>query len=157
MLGSEVISRGHVSWVRGRVGCYFLFRNPADVASFREAGSWQFVIRRKKLSIVWTKQNTSVGQMQPTSSLNWPLLDCSLTHWNVSSTKAESLSFWFALSQAQYLGQKKPSINELKPVNLTGSSVPSVNSSHSHFPLWFYVPNNRFLIGNAMHMGPGEY
>lgn len=38
ILGTEVISRRHVSWRRG--GCYFLFGNPTEVACFREARSW---------------------------------------------------------------------------------------------------------------------
>ena len=65
-MGTEVISRGPLSWVRGRCGCDLIFWNPVEVAHFREARSWQFIIKRKMLSIVGTKQNAN-GRMQPSS------------------------------------------------------------------------------------------
>ena len=64
-MGTEVISRGLLSWVRGRGGCNLIFRNPAEVAHFREARSWQFIIK-KILSTVGIKQNAN-GRMEPSS------------------------------------------------------------------------------------------
>lgn len=46
--------------------------------------------KKKKLSL-YGQNKTLTGASGSAPVSDWPLLDCSLTHWNVSSTKAESL------------------------------------------------------------------
>lgn len=103
-----MISRGQVSGVRGRGGCYLLFRNPAEVACLREARSWRFIIKTKIKH--WTKQNTNVGQMPPTN------LSLAASELFIKLQKCElhrgRIFVLFALyPQAQYQGQSKHSIN----------------------------------------------
>lgn len=129
--------------------------NPEEVACFREARSWQFIIKRKKLSTVWAKQNTNMGQVQR-PIFHWQRPDCSLTHWDEPHWGRILVCLICTVSQAQCLGQNKPSINDLKP-GTADRNFSTLCILPPRFPLWFYVPNNRLLIDNAMHMGPSEY
>lgn len=64
----------------------------------------------------------------------------------------------WSVSQAQYQGQSKHSINiEVKSGAVRRHFNTLCVRCPTQFPLWFYAPDNRLLVNNTMHMGPGEY
>lgn len=100
--------------------------------------------------LTWARCSPPISQ--------WQLLGCSSSYRNVSFTRAESLSYLVCFPSAIPGAQSKHSINiEVKSGAVRRHFNTLCALCRTQFPLWFYAPDNRLLVNNTMHMGPGEY